>query len=74
MLYQLMEGGGRKKKKNTSPLTSYSIHMILAHAAMCESDDRGEEGETEGRGDYHEPHYVNKVQGHVPVKPQCRAK
>lgn len=48
--------------------------MILAHAAMCESDDRGEEGETEGRGDYHEPHYVNKVQGHVPVKPQCRAK
>lgn len=42
---------------------------------MCESDNRRGEGRRmEGGGGYHEPHYVNKVQGHVPVKPQCRAK
>lgn len=43
----------------------------------CVTEDEDEEDEDEdggGRENYHEPHYVNKVQGHVPVKPQCRAK
>ena len=40
---------------------------------VTEDEDEEDEDEEDG-GDYHEPHYVNKVQGHVPVKPQCRAK
>lgn len=39
--------------------------------SMRGGDDRRGDGAV--KGGYHHPHYVNKVQEHVPIKPQCRA-
>lgn len=61
-----------------SSLTSYTIELDslcscnIAFLLPCVKP-MTEEERRDGGG-YHDPHYVNKVQEHVPVKPQCRAK
>jgi len=57
---------------------TWRLHQLIcaraAHTTLAFLPPCAIPGDYRGGKRCHEPHYVNRVQGHVPVKPQCRAR